>query len=212
MTRGSCVKFSEIEDATGLHSQTLSRILDRLIEAGLIRKCFDFNKKDRGYAALVSPSITYLDLSVYLEHDRVTDKSVVLKHRFKCKIINNSIPISKVSVYIYGDIEWTKPFIFKTPNTQNTIPLTKEICPNNYCHFIMDLGKVIEYGEKASYDYEFYLYYFPPEDYFDIFYHEKIVKGKVFIRSNLISDVDAESYASIVKRQTSTGISLSFSN
>ncbi|PVU77202.1 hypothetical protein DDW12_07755 [Sulfolobus islandicus] len=159
-----CVTFSQIRRETMFHPQTLTNLLEKGKTIGLITECKDLGLGENGYTILQN-TVVSLEYSVINEIIKITDNHIIMKHLIKNRLYNNSIlPLKGIIVKIFGDVLLDMPFIFKGRNNYE-IDLTKNISDKYYI-FYLDSDIEIKPGETYNYEYEFYLKYFPPMDYF----------------------------------------------
>ena len=159
-----CIPFSEIKRETGLHQQVLTKLLRRGKAVGLIAECNELGIGNSGYTTLPN-YVVYLEYTYVNEVVEVFDSYIVMRHSFKGRLYNNSLsPIRGVEVKVFGDIFYDKPLVFKGVNHYE-VDWGKSTVSNYYAfHFDDDVE--IKPRDTYEYEYEFYLKYFPPVDYF----------------------------------------------
>ena len=184
-----CARFSEIKKDTGLHDQVLARLLDKLLSVGIINECEGLFKDYSGYALTEPFSPISLRLEVNSEVVERGEK-VVMRHEVMNYMVNTSVvPIKIARVIVYGDVVWEKPLVFESELTgHKEIKLSLEECPNKYCQVTLPLNSSVNYGEKFKWKYEFYIYYFPPEDYFSYIFVDHAIQSKFSFKG--IEDVN----------------------
>ena len=158
-----CVTFSDIKKETNLHPQTLTNLLKKGKSLGIIAECRELGLGEEGYTVLQAYMVC-LELKVVSEVVEVNDKCVIMKHEFKVKLYNNSkLPSTGAIVKVFGDVCLDKPLTFRGKEQKQVF---LEESPDKYYVFHFDSDVKINPGETYSYEYEFYLKYFPPKDYF----------------------------------------------
>ncbi|BDC17820.1 hypothetical protein HS5_07100 [Acidianus sp. HS-5] len=160
-----CINFSSIKKEISIHSQTLTNLLKKGEQVGLIVKCKDLGLGENGYTALPIYVVS-LEYKVVNEIVDVTDKFIIMKHTIENKLYNNSsLPLRGATIKIFGDVCVDKPVTF-IGREYKQIHLEESI--DKYYIFNLDSDVEIKSGEIYTYKYEFYLKYFPPMDYFII--------------------------------------------
>ncbi|BFI76997.1 hypothetical protein [Sulfurisphaera ohwakuensis] len=158
-----CVSFSEIRKELVLHPQALTNLLKRGRAVGLIAECKELGIGESGYTVLLNYVIS-LEYNIMNEIVKVSDKCIIMKHTVRSKLYNNSaLPLRGVIVEVFGDLVLDKPLIYRGKGYYE-INLTESI--DKYYVFHLDSDVEIKPGETYTYEYEFYLKYFPPVDYF----------------------------------------------
>jgi len=159
-----CIKFMDIHRHVSWHQQKLTKVLKKGIKLGLITQC------ENGYALAtpITKSI-YESMKIVLTIAYSTDNYLIMRHRVYAVLRNvGPINIERIFIRVYGDIYWNEPLRIRYQGIEIVKELNSEICPQNMCNFIIELNRPIKPGGLLKYNYEFYLYYHPPKDYFSI--------------------------------------------
>ncbi|BAB66626.1 hypothetical protein [Sulfurisphaera tokodaii] len=158
-----CVTFSDIRRELNLHPQAITNLLKRGRTIGLITECSELGIGESGYTVLLNYVIS-LGFDIVSEIFDISDNFVIMKHRVKNKLYNNAlVPFRGVIVKVFGDLVLDKPLIYRGKGYYE-INLVKSI--DKYHVFHLDSDVEIKPRETFTYEYEFYLKYFPPVDYF----------------------------------------------
>ena len=165
-----CIRFSELKRRANLHSQTLSTLLRKMRNMGLIRKCSELGLNREGYL-LIPYSFYTIRQSAFLKPIKVGKwrdgrRCLVVKHVLYRRMLNNTvIPLDRVVVKIYGDIVWDYPIVLRTGGSEERKALRPDDCPNNVCNIVLRFDEEVKPGAIVEYGWEYYGCYFPPEDY-----------------------------------------------
>ncbi|BDC17567.1 hypothetical protein [Acidianus sp. HS-5] len=175
-----CITFSDIKRETGFHPQALTNLLKRGKTLGLLAECKELGLGEYGYTVL-QDYIIFLEYNVINEIVNVNDKCIIMKHSLRIKEYNNStLSFKGVIVKLFGDIDLDKPFKYDGKEHKE-IYLEKTI--DNYYIFHFDTDVEIKPGDTFTYEYEFYLKYFPPLDYFIVepFSYTMLFNAKTYL-------------------------------
>ena len=187
MEKAGCARFSELKKEVNLHSQTLSNLLKKMYNMGLVKKCQELGLKQDGYLLLIPYSFLTICQKALLEPVKLKEKCVVVKHIIHNQILNNTImPFNKVLVKIYGDVVWDYPVILRTDKIEEKKVLDKsKDCPNNVCNIVFNLNKKVKPGTAVWYEWEYYGCYFPPRDYFTLEIYAQTIEVEIKIETLL---------------------------
>ena len=159
-----CIPFSEIKRETGFHPQVLTNLLRRGKAVGLIAECSELGIGNNGYTTLPNYMV-HLSYTFVNEVVDIFENYIVMRHLVKGKMYNNSqSPFRGVVINVFGDIFFDKPLVYRGVNHYEVNWDKSNV--GNYYIFHFDEDVEIKPRGIYEYEYEFYLKYFPPVDYF----------------------------------------------
>ena len=158
------LRFTDLLRYTGWHQQKLTRVLRRGIRLGLVTRHSD------GYDLNIPTNMfIYESMGIALTIAGYTDGSLIMEHRVYAKLRNvDLLDVRSLFIRVYGDIFWDKPLKVRYQGVEVVKKLSDETCQNKICNFFIKLNEPIKPMGLIEYEYEFYLYYYPPRDYFSI--------------------------------------------